>query len=108
MLAVAGVALFGKRGVHAEPSDEAFPESAAGAAPWPAVLALQAGYLASIYFLGFTLATLVYLAIAPLQMYYRRWAVIGIHAIILTVIIAGSFIWFFHIRLPKGILWDLW
>jgi hypothetical protein len=109
MLAVAGVRLFGKPRARAEPSsDEDFPESAVGAVPWPAVLALQAAYLVGIYFLGFTLATLLYLAIAPIQMYYRRWALIGIHAVLLTIIISGSFIWFFHIRLPSGLLWSSW
>jgi hypothetical protein len=57
---------------------------------------------------GFTLAMLLYLIAVPIQMRYRRWTVIAAQALFLTIIIAGSFIWFFHIRLPKGILWNLW
>ena len=76
--------------------------------PWPAVLGLQAGYIFAIYLVGFTFATLLYLIAAPIHMRYRKWAVIAAQAVFLTIIIAGSFIWFFHIRLPKGVLWELW
>jgi hypothetical protein len=41
-------------------------------------------------------------------MHYRRWGIIAAQAVFLTVVIAGSFIWFFHIRLPSGVLWNLW
>jgi hypothetical protein len=108
VLAVAGVQLFGKPKPRAVQTDEDLPEAALGAAPWGAVLTLQAGYIAAIYVLGFPLATLLYLIIAPIQMRYLRWFVISAQAVFLTVLISGSFIWFFHIRLPKGILWDLW
>jgi predicted PurR-regulated permease PerM len=76
--------------------------------PWPSVLALQAGYIFAIYLVGFTFATLLYLILGPIHMRYRRWGVIAAQAVFLTIIISGSFIWFFHIRLPKGILWNLW
>jgi hypothetical protein len=58
--------------------------------------------------LGFPLATLLYLIAAPIQMRYRRWIIISAQAVFLTALISGSFIWFFHIRLPKGIVWNLW
>jgi hypothetical protein len=88
--------------------DEDFPQPGPGAMPWPAVLALQGGYILAIYLLGFTEATLLYLIVGPIQMHYRRWGIIAAQALLLTIIISGSFIWFFHIRLPKGILWNLW
>jgi len=71
------------------------------------VLALQAAYVFGIYFLGFTVATLSYLVVAPLQMRYRRWLIIAAEAALLTLVVAGSFTWFFHVRLPKGTLWSL-
>ncbi len=76
--------------------------------PWPSVLTLQAGYILAIYLVGFTLATLLYLIAAPIQMRYRRLGIVVLQAVFLTIIISGSFIWFFHIRLPKGIVWNWW
>lgn len=87
--------------------DDDMPEAATAAPNWPAVLALQAAYILAIYVIGFSTATLIYLVGAPLQMAYRRWPTIAATAVLLTIAIAGSFTWFFHIRLPKGILWSL-
>jgi len=73
---------------------------------WPSVLALQAAYVCFIYFFGFTIATLLYLVAAPLQLGYRRWLIIATQAVLLTLVIAGAFTGFFHVRLPKGIFWS--
>jgi hypothetical protein len=108
VLLIAGAQLFGKAKPPVQEPDEEFPQPGPGSVYWPIVLALQAGYILAIYLLGFSLATLLYLVIAPLQLRYRRWAVVAVQAALLTVIISGSFIWFFHIRLPKGIVWTLW
>ena len=88
-------------------SDDEFPQAGAPTPNWHAVLALQAAYIFAIYFIGFTGATLIYLVVAPLQMAYRRWLITATTAALLTLAIAGSFTWFFHIRLPKGILWSI-
>jgi hypothetical protein len=104
---IVGARFFGKPQPRVQEPDEEFTQPAPDAAFWPAVLALQGGYILAIYLLGFTVATLLYLLSAPLQMHYRRWGVIGVHAVLLTVVISGSFIWIFHIRLPTGILWSL-
>jgi hypothetical protein len=105
---VVGAKLFGKPKPQTKEPDEEFPQPAPDAVYWPAVLGLQAAYIFAIYLLGFTFATLLYLLIAPMQMHYRRWGVIAVEATLLTVFISGSFIWFFHIRLPTGVLWSLW
>jgi len=99
--------LRGKPRPRAEPSDEDYTPPSTEVMRWPAVLALQAVYIAGIYLLGFTVATVAYLVAAPAQLRYRRWPIIAAQAALLTLIVAGSFIWFFHIRLPKGTLWEL-
>ena len=103
-----GRQLFSAQKPRVEQYDEDFPQPGLGALPWPAVLFLQAGYIFAIYIVGFTFAPLLYLIAGPIQMRYRRWSIIAAQAVFLTIIIAGSFIWFFHIRLPKGIVWNLW
>ena len=92
---------------RSEDVDENFPQATAGVVNWSTVLALQLGYVIAIYLIGFTIATVVYLLVGPIQMGYRRWMIIALQAVVLTAVISGSFIGFFHIRLPKGILWSL-
>jgi hypothetical protein len=41
-------------------------------------------------------------------MRYRHWGIVALQAVFLTILISGSFIWFFHIRLPTGVVWNLW
>lgn len=100
--------IFGAPKSRSREDDEEFVQPSPDAMPWPAVLGLQAGYILAIYLVGFTFATLLYLIAAPIQMRFRKWAIIAAQALGLTVVIAGSFIWFFHIRLPNGVLWNLW
>ena len=97
----------GNRRPKLEPVDDESPVVSNLNSHWLTVLALQAGYLAGIYLIGFTGATVLYLLVAPTVMRFRDWRTIVLHAISLTVVITGSFIWFFHIRLPKGLLWEL-
>lgn len=87
-------------------SREAVSTAAADAIPWPLALTVQVGYLALVVLLGFSLATLIYLAGAPLQMRYRRWAVLVPFAILLTAAVVASFSYLFHVRLPEGLLWS--
>jgi len=79
---------------------------AADAIPWPVALAVQIGYIALVVLVGFSLATLIYLAGSPLQMRYRRWGVLGAFAILLTATVVASFTYLFHVRLPEGLLWS--
>lgn len=75
---------------------------------WPAALTLQASYIILIYLIGFSTATLLYLLSSPWQMRYRHWTVVLIHGLLLTLVIFVSFHWFFHVRLPKGLLGIPW
>ena len=71
-------------------------------------LGLQAVYVCFMYLIGFLGTTLVFLLVAPFQMGYTRRTVIMTHAVILTLVLAASFLWLFNVRLPAGIIWDLW
>jgi hypothetical protein len=75
---------------------------------WPLILLLQGGYVLFIYLIGFAGATLLFLLFTPALMHYRRWSVILLYGVLLTAAVAGSFMWLFNVRLPKGILWDMW
>lgn len=78
------------------------------AVAWPLILLIQAGYVLFIYLIGFSGATLLFLLSTPVLMHYRRWTVVLLYGVLLTAAVAGSFMWLFSIRLPKGILWDMW
>ena len=71
------------------------------------VFGLQAGYVLLIYLAGFFAATLIYLALAPIQLRYERKGVVLLHTALFTLVLAGSFLWLFEIQLPQGILWEL-
>jgi hypothetical protein len=73
-----------------------------------AVLALQAAYMVLIYLIGFFVATVLYLAVAPLQLRYERRGVAVITSVAMTLALAGSFTWLFSIQLPTGAIWELW
>lgn len=75
---------------------------------WYAALALQGGYIAFIYLIGFSAATLLFLLLCPWHLRYRRWPITIIHGVLLTLVIVGSFHLFFHVRLPKGFLGIPW
>ena len=74
---------------------------------WSAVLALQAGYVACMYLLGFTIATLLFFLAAPWQLGYRRVSIVALQAVILTAVISGAFSGLFQVRLPKGLISSL-
>jgi Tripartite tricarboxylate transporter TctB family len=73
----------------------------------PPILALQAGYVVFIYLLGFFTATLLYLIAAPIQLRYERRAVVIATGVVLTLLLAGSFMWLFDIQLPPGAIWEM-
>ena len=73
-----------------------------------AIFGLQGAYLVLIYCFGFFTATLLFLLVAPVQLRYKRWSVVFAHAVVVTLVLAGSFLWLFNIQLPSGALWDLW
>jgi hypothetical protein len=71
------------------------------------ILAVEAGYVVLIYLIGFFLATLLYLIVAPIQLRYARRGVAFAASVMLTLMIAGSFMWLFDIQLPPGAIWEL-
>ena len=89
-------------------SDEQLIEASVGTVSRPAVFALQGAYILLIYVVGFVVATSLFLLIAPIQMRYKRWRVVAVQSIVVTLAVAGAFLWLFDIRLPAGIIWDLW
>jgi hypothetical protein len=74
----------------------------------PQILAGQAAYILLIYLLGFFIATLGFLLIAPAQIGYKRSGIVSIHAVLVTLALTGSFMWLFNVQLPAGAVWDLW
>ena len=78
---------------------------AADAVPWPAALATQVGSIVLIFFVGFPVATLIYLLVAPFQMHYRRWKIMVPFAFLLTAVTVASFTHLFSVRFPGGLLW---
>ena len=71
------------------------------------ILALQAGYVVFIYLIGFFVATLLYLILAPIQLRYQRRGVAIATSVVLTLLLAGSFMWLFDIQLPAGAIWEM-
>ena len=89
-------------------SDKEVAEPSSGAVSRSIVFALQGAYILLIYFIGFFGATLLFLLIAPIQLRYKRWRVVVVQSLVVTLAVAGSFLWLFGIRLPAGVIWDLW
>ena len=89
-------------------SDEEVIEPSAGAISRPVIFGLQGAYILFIYVLGFFTATLLFLLIAPIQLRYKRWRVVVVQSLVVTLVAAGSFLWLFNIQLPAGVIWDLW
>jgi tripartite tricarboxylate transporter TctB family protein len=71
------------------------------------ILALQAGYVGLMYLVGFFAATLLYLILAPLQLRYPHRGIAIATGLVLTLLIAGSFMWLFQIQLPPGAIWEV-
>ena len=72
-----------------------------------AIFAGQAAYIVVIYLFGFFAATFMFLMIAPIQMRFNRWRLVLAQSVIVTVVIAGAFVWIFKTELPRGVIWDL-
>ena len=73
----------------------------------PSMLALQGGYVVVIYLLGFFVATLLYLIVAPIQLRYPHRGIAVAISVVLTLMLAGSFMWLFDIQLPPGAIWEM-
>ena len=71
---------------------------------WYWVVLAMVVYLAMIVIIGFNLATLAFMVGFPPLVGYRRWVVIGIVGLVMTVSVALSFGSILHVQLPGGLL----
>ncbi len=71
---------------------------------WYWAFASLFGYFVLISIIGFDLATVAYLLCFPVLVGYRRWVVIALTAVIITVLMDVSFGRFLHVPLPPGLI----
>ena len=71
---------------------------------WYWSLASMVGYFVLIYLLGFTLVTLLYLLALPLLLGYRRYRIVLITGVLVTVTFITVFTHVLHARVPEGIV----
>lgn len=69
-----------------------------------AALTLQAAYLATVFLLGFPIATLTYLVVCPRLMGYQRWRILLPYSVLLTSAVFLAFAYVLHVRFPGGLL----
>lgn len=74
---------------------------------WYIHLLLILLYLASLILIGFPISTFLYLAVLPALLGYKKWKVNLTFSVITTVILYYSFVNFFYVRLPEGIILKL-
>jgi tripartite tricarboxylate transporter TctB family protein len=88
-----------------EEADSMSGKTPKNALSFGAALALQAGYVAACFFLGFPIATLIYLLACPRLMGYQRWKILFPYAVLLTSAVFLAFAYVLHVRFPRGLLW---
>ncbi|GEM_PF-2193083 len=82
-------------------------DAARGGAAWYWVFLSLVIYVGLIYLVGFNFATAIYLIAFPIMVGYRRWAIVLVTAIVLTVLVDVGFGRFLHVPLPAGLLGGL-
>jgi hypothetical protein len=86
-------------------ADSTSEQSPQNAMSLGAALTLQAGYVAAFFFVGFPLATLMYLIACPRLMGYERWKILFPYAVLLTSTVFLAFAYILHVRFPAGLVW---
>jgi Ca2+/Na+ antiporter len=71
-------------------------------------LAIMVGYFVSIFIIGLTWASLLYLLLVPVWMGYRRYRIIAITSVLWIVAFVCIFHYLLHTRIPQGFLGDLY
>jgi hypothetical protein len=71
---------------------------------WYWAFASLLAYFLLISLAGFDVATVAYLFVFPVLVGYRRWVVIAITAVVVTVLVDASFGQFLHVPLPPGLI----
>ena len=85
-------------------------DSDAGASkgiPFLYSLGLMIAYFIGMIVLGFTLSTFLMMVFMPVLLGYRNYKVNILTAIIVTAALYVSFVYFFYVRLPVGIIFTL-
>lgn len=75
--------------------------------PFLASLGLMIAYFIGMIVLGFTLSTFLMMVFMPVLLGYRNYKVNILTAIIVTAVLYVSFVYFFYVRLPVGIIFEL-
>jgi hypothetical protein len=70
-------------------------------------LGLMVAYFIGMIVLGFTLSTFLMMVFMPVLLGYRNYKVNILTAIIVTAVLYVSFVYFFYVRLPVGIIFTL-
>jgi hypothetical protein len=71
-------------------------------------LAIMLGYFLSIFIIGLTWASLVYLLVVPVWMGYRKYRIVAITSILWVIAFVCIFHYMLHTRIPQGFLGDLY
>ncbi len=64
---------------------------------------LLAGYVALLNFLGFCIATLMYLFSGAVAIGYRKWVTLAIFSVVTTAVLVAVFGSVFYVPLPRGV-----
>jgi hypothetical protein len=75
--------------------------------PLYATILVSIGYLILFALFGFLVSSIVVMLILPLLLNYRKFVVVIPVAIISSLVIYFSFVYFFHITLPVGLVFQL-
>ncbi|MDP2268676.1 MAG: tripartite tricarboxylate transporter TctB family protein, partial [Deltaproteobacteria bacterium] len=88
---------------HGENSDS----GASKGVPFLSSLGIMIAYFIGMIVLGFTLSTFVMMVFMPVLLGYRNYKVNILTAIVVTAVLYVSFVYFFYVRLPVGIIFEL-
>ena len=89
------------------PPDEDSDAGASKGMPFLYSLGLMVAYFIGMIVLGFTLSTFVMMVFMPVLLGYRNYKVNILTAIIVTAVLYVSFVSFFYVRLPVGIIFTV-
>jgi hypothetical protein len=89
------------------PPQEGADSEAAVGMPFLPSLGLMIAYFIGMIVLGFTLSTFLMMVFMPVLLGYRNYKVNILTAIIVTAVLYVSFVNFFYVRLPVGIIFTL-
>lgn len=89
------------------PQSEDSGSEASGGIPFLSSLGVMIAYFIGMIILGFTLSTFLMMVFMPVLLGYRNYKVNILTAIIVTAALYVSFVYFFYVRLPVGIIFTL-